>query len=103
MSSDNMIPGSDGESFGASVPHDFSLASLAAGTVVAVGPIKYSQFVWKVGDRVAGQFTQLLQTGEPSPLKVAPALILSRHEGTMATTAELNSTLGAGWDGIFTQ
>ncbi|KAL8280475.1 hypothetical protein RQP46_007123 [Phenoliferia psychrophenolica] len=63
-----MLPGSD-----------------AAGTVVAVGTTRYAQKKWTVGDRVAGNFTQLLETGEIRSVEV------------------LNSGLGATWDGVFTQ
>ena len=44
---DNVIPGSDG-----------------AGEIVAVGPISHSATSWKVGDRVAGNFTQLHISGQ---------------------------------------
>ncbi|KAL8283874.1 hypothetical protein RQP46_005306 [Phenoliferia psychrophenolica] len=64
----NLVPGSDG-----------------AGVVVAVGPTRYAQQHWKEGDRVAGQFTQMLQTGKPTSREV------------------MSTALGGGWDGVFTQ
>lgn len=44
---ENVIPGSDG-----------------AGEIVAVGPVAHSASGWKIGDRVAGNFTQLHISGE---------------------------------------
>lgn len=63
---ENVVPGSDGELRLAEVgaEADSCTAVVAgAGTVVALGPTRYSQEKWKVGDRVAGQFSQLHQSG----------------------------------------